>query len=138
MPCLRRECDLSKKNIASQLMAKAQMDLNTVSELLSKSDLHLIGHEIVGFHLQQAIEKSTKALLAQNNVHYEFKHNLKNLFELVNIKLAMIPHRFLPLLELTPYATTLRYTAMVPQDLFDCEITFNLASGYMDWIASMM
>ena len=129
---------MSKKNIASQLMAKAQMDLNTVSELLSKSDLHLIGHEIMGFHLQQAVEKSTKALLSQNNIHYEFKHSLKNLFELVNTKLTIIPHHFLPLLELTPYATTLRYTAMVPQDLFDCESTFTLASDYMDWIASMM
>ena len=129
---------MSKKNIASQLMAKAQMDLNTVSELLSKSDLHLIGHEIMGFHLQQAVEKSTKALLTQHNVHYEFKHNLKNLFELVTTKLTVIPHHFLPLLELTPYATTLRYTAMVPQNLFDCEITLALTSDYLDWIASMM
>ena len=129
---------MSKKNIASQLMAKAQMDLNTVSELLSKSDIHLIGHEIMGFHLQQAVEKSTKALLSQNNIHYEFKHSLKNLLELVDSRVTAIPHHFLPLLELTPYATTLRYTSMVPQNLFDCDSTLALTSDYLDWIASMM
>ena len=138
MPSHERGCSLSKKNIASLLFAKAQMDLNTVSELLSKSDLRLIGHEIIGFHLQQTVEKATKALLTQNNVNYEFKHNLKNLFGLVEAKIAAIPQCFGPLLKLTPYATTLRYTTMVPQDLFDCESVYGLVVEYMEWIEGSM
>ena len=119
---------MPEKTIARELTAKAQLDLNTVSELLSKSDLHLIGKEIIGFHLQQAVEKSTKSLLAWNDIVYEYNHNLKTLFKLVNE----------PLLRLTPYATGLRYVAMVSPELFDCEAMLVLASDYMDWIASMM
>lgn len=129
---------MPEKTIARELTAKAQLDLNTVSELLSKSDLHLIGKKIIGFHLQQAVEKSTKSLLAWNDIVYEYNHNLKNLFKLVNARLSPIPPRFKPLLRLTPYATGLRYVAMVSPELFDCEAMLVLASDYMDWIASMM
>lgn len=33
--------------------------------------MKLIGHETIGFHLQQAVEKSTKSLLARNDVRIE-------------------------------------------------------------------
>jgi hypothetical protein len=138
MPWPRKGCALPEKTIARQLVAKAQLDLNAVSELLSKSDLKLIGHETIGFHLQQAVEKSTKALLAWNNIDYEYNHNLKNLFKLTNARLSPIPPRFKPLLRLTPYATGLRYVTMMPSDLFNCDDMLVLASDYMDWIASLM
>jgi HEPN domain-containing protein len=54
---------LPKKDISKMLATKAQLDLNAASELLSKSDLQIVGYETIGFHLQQAVEKSTKSLL---------------------------------------------------------------------------
>lgn len=129
---------MPKKNVAKQLFIKAQLDLNTVSELLSKSDLKLVGRETIGFHLQQAVEKSTKALLAWSNVHYEFTHDIETLFDLVEARLSPISPSFQPLLKLTPYAGVLRYESKMPSAFFDCDDMLVLTSDYMDWIASLM
>jgi HEPN domain-containing protein len=120
------------------LATKAQLDLNAASELLSKSDLQIVGYETIGFHLQQAVEKSTKSLLERHDIPCSSGHDLKNLFKKVDERLSPIPPRFQPLLELTPFATEFRYVTTVPEITFDCHAFLLLASDYMDWVATMM
>ena len=125
------------KNIVNLLLVKAQHDLNA-AELLTKSDPEFVGYESIGFHLQQAVEKSTKALLCRNGIPYGYIHDINLLFDDVASKLLPIPNQFTPLKTLTPYATKIRYeTAKIPIQ-FDCQAFLILVSEYMDWIVAVM
>ncbi len=63
----------------------------------------------IGFHVQQAVEKSLKAVLLQQGVHYPFTHDIAALVKLVQqAGLALPPdHDDLPYV--TPFGTLFRY-----------------------------
>ena len=58
---------------AQLLLRKATEDYKAVEVLAHNSD---IDDCTVGFHAQQAIEKSLKAILADKGIEYPFTHNL--------------------------------------------------------------
>jgi HEPN domain-containing protein len=69
---------------------------------------------IWGFHAQQAVEKLLKAPLAIHAVQFPFTHRLLELADLLEDAGLGLDERFEPLLDLTPYAVELRYSALAP------------------------
>ena len=70
---------------------------------------------IVGFHAQQAVEKSIKAMLIHAGEQFPFTHDLEELFNRYGAGGRPIPFDPAKLDELTPYATHRRYPGYVHQ-----------------------
>ncbi len=59
--------------VAFVSLEKTRQDLAAVGKWLTDAD---ISDEIIGFHIQQAIEKSLKAILLSRTIDYPRTHNL--------------------------------------------------------------
>ena len=70
---------------------KAKQDLVAVGKWLTDTD---IADEIIGFHIQQAIEKSFKSILLCRMVDYPYTHNLRLLIDLCQANDIQIPQEF--------------------------------------------
>ena len=64
---------------------------------------------MVRFHLQQAIEKYLKAILAYKNIHFSKIHDLKKLLEIDKDKEELKEEEIELILELNQYAVNGRY-----------------------------
>jgi HEPN domain-containing protein len=73
-------------------LTKAEQDLIAVRKWLADED---IADEIIGFHIQQAIEKSLKAVLLRRTIDYPHTHNLRLLVDLCRANDIQIPSEFL-------------------------------------------
>lgn len=91
---------------ALELVALARED-----EQAAVLDTAAIGHALVGFHYQQAVEKLLKALLAERSVEFPKTYDLVRLLHLhlVRAEGYDIPQVKEDLALLTPFAVTLRY-----------------------------
>ena len=87
-------------------------DLKAARKLCGDPD---ILPNIVGFHAQQAVEKSIKAMLIHAGAKFPFTHDLEALFDLYTALGRAIPFDPAKLDELTPYATHRRYPGYVHQ-----------------------
>jgi HEPN domain-containing protein len=54
-------------------------------------DVGAVTDSIVGFHAQQAVEKSLKAVLAVKGVDFPFTHDIEGLVELCEAEGAALP-----------------------------------------------
>ena len=88
------------------LLQKAEMDIIVVEELL---DSTRVSDAIIGFHLQQAVEKLLKALLAANDIQYRKTHDIRELIDLLEDRKILIPEELVNLDDFTPYAVEFRY-----------------------------
>ncbi len=89
----------------------------------------------IGMHLQQAVEKSLKALLSKRKITYRLTHDLSKLFKLAAAG-SRVPEEFDDLKLLTPFAEGLRYELPVPDDEFDVMHFMYLTRDFLEWIAS--
>lgn len=121
--------------VAELLHKKAQGDFDA-AVLLARADPPM-SDEIVGLHLQQAVEKATKALLACKNVDYPFTHDLATLLHLLAAKGCAVPARFSDLDMLTPLATQARYERAVPPGSFDRPTYVALVRDFLAWSESL-
>jgi HEPN domain-containing protein len=64
---------------------------------------------MVCFHAQQAVEKSLKAVLALYDIDYPWRHDLGELMELVKPTAPEIALYEDGIIEMAPYAVTIRY-----------------------------
>lgn len=87
------------------LLHKAAQDEAAVAGLMG--DPHL-DDEIIGFHAQQAVEKSLKAWLAHLGVDYPKVHSIETLLDLLAAHGQAFPDE-LDVASLTPFATVFRY-----------------------------
>lgn len=87
-------------------------DLKAARKLCGDAD---ILPNVVGFHAQQAVEKSIKALLIHAGEKFPFTHDLDELSGLYSGNGRTIPFDRAKLDELTPYATHRRYPGYVHQ-----------------------
>ena len=87
-------------------MQKAEMDIVAVEKLL---DSTRVSDAIIGFHLQQAVEKLLKALLAANDIQYRKTHDIRELIDLLEDHKTPIPGELVNLDDFTPYAVEFRY-----------------------------
>ena len=76
--------------------------------LQAMSGIPAIADRILGFHAQQAIEKSLKAWIASLGLVYPFTHNLLTLLSQLEEAGADV-ERFLPLARYASFAVQFRY-----------------------------
>jgi HEPN domain-containing protein len=94
------------RDLAERYLLVARRDLVAFRGLLSLPE---IADETLGFHAQQAIEKSLKAVLSLHGIPFRAVHDLQTLLDaLTQSNLAPPPHAAL-LDNLTPYAVLLPY-----------------------------
>lgn len=93
------------------LLAAAMQDF-AACQLLAGSSV--IGDAVVGFHAQQSVEKSLKAVLSVNMVEFRRTVDLASLLDMLeDHKLPTPPHADW-LDELNPYAVEARYGTISP------------------------
>jgi HEPN domain-containing protein len=90
----------------NRLLQKAEMDITAVEELLGSTR---VSDSIIGFHLQQAVEKLLKALLAANDIRYRKTHDIRELLDLLEDREILVPEELVDLDDYTPYAVEFRY-----------------------------
>ena len=97
---------------AQTLVQAAERDLELVQLMLEHSR---DADEVFGFHVQQAVEKLLKALLAIRGESYPLTHELEQLFEVLaqgGVELGA----FRSLSAYTPFAVVHRHEALGPQE----------------------
>jgi HEPN domain-containing protein len=94
---------------ALDLYRKADEDIRLAGLIADKPEF---SDEMFGFHLQQAVEKLLKCLLAARGDAFPFSHNLYELVNLCEEKGIELPADVDGLCILTPFATTFRYSAL--------------------------
>ena len=97
---------------AQEWLRFAGEDLKAARKLCGDPDML---PNIVGFHAQQAVEKSIKALLIHAGIRFPFTHDLTELFELYVSLGRPLPFDPAKMDELTPYAAQRRYPGYVHQ-----------------------
>jgi HEPN domain-containing protein len=119
----------SRASIFSLLLASARQDLVACQLLANKKE---IGDAIVGFHAQQAIEKSLKAVLSSRQIEFRRTHDLISLLDLLADHQLPQPPEADWLDELNPYAVEARYGTIDPEGL-DRTRALNAASQVLEW-----
>lgn len=90
---------------AWRALALADRDI-TAFDILRTNDAHIA---IIGFHAQQAIEKSLKAVLFAHQIEFDRSHDLVKLASLLRNHPIDLPVDDKKLRQLNPFAVTLRY-----------------------------
>lgn len=95
----------------------------------------------IGFHAQQAVEKSLKAVLTNRAIKYGRTHNLARLLDLLREHGIADPPQAGRLPDLTPYAAQLRYDRL-PPEVEEPQVSvrawvLNCVRQVMAWAASM-
>lgn len=91
---------------AEVLIRKAREDEFALGKLISDP---ASPDDILGFHAQQAVEKTLKAVLALHYVRFPFTHDLMTLVDLLGKSKIAFPRELEEVRRLTPFATVFRY-----------------------------
>ena len=91
---------------AQALLARAEDDFYVVRRLTGDSQAP---HWVIGFHAQQAVEKSLKAVLSAAGKEYPRTHNLVMLAQMLSEARIPLPPGAEELGTLTPFGVVLRY-----------------------------
>ena len=91
---------------AKMMLRAAANDLRAIEGM---TDPELFSDEIFGFHAQQVVEKSLKALLSMEGIAYPRIHDLEALFSLLDNHCITLPDEYLTLVDLTDFAVQFRY-----------------------------
>lgn len=94
------------RDLARVLLQRADHDLALVRRVADDAD---IADAIVGFHAQQAAEKSIKAVLAARDIEYGKTHQLHYLVRLLTQHDIEAPASVTDVVELSPWAVEFRY-----------------------------
>ena len=87
---------------------------------------------MVGFHAQQSIEKSLKAVLSAHMIEFRRTHDLITLMDLLQDHKLPAPPQADWLDELNPYAIEARYGTIDPEGL-DRTRALSAAEQLLDW-----
>jgi HEPN domain-containing protein len=98
-------------DVARVLLARAVDDHAMAEDLAPSTRIPDAG---IGFHAQQSVEKSVKAVLAFNGVRFPYSHDLHELIELCEENGIKIPAALSSVDDLSPYAVELRYDEPAP------------------------
>jgi HEPN domain-containing protein len=94
------------REVAHLLLQKAREDLSAAQVLIATEDQT---DHVIGFHLQQAIEKALKATLAKQAIEIPRTHDLGYLIELLGNLEIEIPEPIASSDWLTPWGVLFRY-----------------------------
>jgi HEPN domain-containing protein len=115
---------------ALELLALANDDFYVAAVLLP--DLKA-ADSMIGFHLQQTVEKLLKALLAERNVDYPKTHSLLRLVHLASEERYELPEFVHELVALNRYAVIERYEAKAPMTSLDRVRLPVLVERFQEW-----
>jgi len=106
-------------------------------ELIARSLLTVEGvtDAGVGFHTQQAVEKSLKAVLALKDVKFPFTHDLNGLLQMCEKSGIDVPHDLAGAGALSLFAVRLRYDAS-PAAHLDRDEALKWAASAVEWARS--
>lgn len=121
--------ELRQQELARLMLQKAQQDLALVQAVLESSD---VADEIIGFHAQQTIEQSIKAVLTRQGVEYRFTHDLAVLYSQAEAVGIAPPGSLDDVDPFTDFAAQFRYVVFQAQDL-DREASAELAARFAEW-----
>ena len=99
------------RELAAKLLRKAAQDQFVVEKLLPDPNSP---EDLIGFHAQQAVEKTLKAILALAFVPYAHTHDLLELIDLVRTKGFDFPPDLEEVKRLTTFAVGFRYEELQP------------------------
>jgi HEPN domain-containing protein len=94
------------REVAQLLLQKAREDLSAAQALIATEDQ---ADHVIGFHLQQAIEKALKAILAGRAIEIPRTHDLGYLIELLGSLKIEMPLAITSSDWLTPWGVLFRY-----------------------------
>jgi HEPN domain-containing protein len=94
------------REVAVLLLQKAREDLSAVQVLVATEDQ---ADHVIGFHLQQAVEKALKSVLAERAIEIPRTHDLGYLVELLGSFDIEIPEAITSSDWLTPWGVLFRY-----------------------------
>lgn len=115
--------------LALLLVRKAEGDESILDRLL---DDHDVPDDVLGFHVQQAVEKRLKAVLVLKEVGYEHTHSVSYLTALIERHGVDLPDCREEIEALTPWAVAARYDGMFEQVL-DRARARTLVAALRDW-----
>jgi HEPN domain-containing protein len=94
-----------------------------------------IADEVVGFHIQQSIEKGLKAILAANKVDFRKTHDIRELMDLAQKQSIPIPDQFRYLDEWNPFGVELRYDD-IPVGIppIDRNAAIAITGQFVEWV----
>ncbi len=123
--------------LALTSLKKADQDLVAVGKWLHDLD---ISDEIIGFHIQQCIEKSLKAILLHRAIDYPHTHNLRLLIDLCQNNGISVPPKFLEVDVFNHFAVQWRYDLLPSpyQSPLDRDAAYNLADQVWKWADKMV
>jgi HEPN domain-containing protein len=105
---------MADASLAEMLLVAAGRDRQAFGKLAEDPGLH---DSLAGFHAQQAVEKSLKAVLAQAEIPFRRTHDIAELLDLLEDKGIPPPPHADRLDELNPYAVEMRYGLVEPTGL---------------------
>jgi HEPN domain-containing protein len=110
------------REVAELMVSKARNDLRSAEALVATADF---AEDVVGFLLQQTIEKSLKAVIAGREREVPRTHDLEELVQLVEDSEQAMPEIVASSAWLTPWAVDFRYEE--PQSPLDTEAALTAA-----------
>jgi HEPN domain-containing protein len=118
--------------MALVFLEKAQQDLVASGKWLADVD---ISDEIIGFHIQQAIEKSIKAVLLYRKIDYPRTHNLRLLIHLCRGNNIEVPSEFSQADVFNRFAVEWRYDLLpsIAQSALNRDPAHDLANRIWGW-----
>jgi HEPN domain-containing protein len=103
----------NQRDLAQQLLGVAREDEAAARTLRDAES----PDSMVGFHCQQAVEKTLKAVLAARGVEFPFTHDIGLLIQLCEDAETPVPTALADLDRLTPFAVHMRYGAIFGPDV---------------------
>ena len=119
-----------KQELARLMLTKARQDFQVVVRLAGDIT---IANETIGFHIQQAIEKSLKAVLIRHGLDYTFTHDLTLLFQQTQTAGVRLPGEVEEIAAFTPFAVQFRYALLEEPEDLDRQEGAALAQSYLTW-----
>jgi HEPN domain-containing protein len=123
------------RDLARVLTRKAEGDAKAMRLLASDPE---IDDAAVGFHAQQAIEKSLKAVLAVHGLRFKKEHDLGLLLEMLERGEIGAPPGADWLDELTIYAVPMRYEDLLDVEPLDRDAVLTLVADGGAWAAGFV
>jgi len=125
------------KEQAELLLRKARQDEFALEKLINDP---ASPDEILGFHAQQAVEKTLKAILELHEVRYPFIHDLKTLVDLLRKDKISFPQELEDIRRLTPFATVFRYELLPeePRHALDRSWALDIVRQVRAWAESII
>jgi HEPN domain-containing protein len=122
------------RDFAQVLIRKAEQDEAVLTRLIEDPG---VADESLGFHLQQAVEKRLKAVLALHEVEFDHKHNMTYLTMLLEDEGIELPPCREQIEELTPWASKARYEGLF-EGVLDRPVVEGLCSTMDQWSSRLL